>query len=170
MIGHPQFVGRQRPAQLPFQFQGVLHAVDHRIVVEGQRRSAGLLGLVQRDVSIPQQRVGTDRRALREGDADAGLDVGGRAVQHERLVDRFDDAGGDLASVALAGAESVVRFSHKTTNSSPPILAMVSTSRIAEPIRRAHSTNNTSPAACPSVSLTRLNRSKSMNRTATDVP
>ena len=103
LIGHPQFVGRQRPAQLPFQFQGVLHAVDHRIVVEGQRRSAGLLGLVQRDVSIPQQRVGTDRRALREGDADAGLDVGGRAVQHERLVDRFDDAGGDLASVALAG-------------------------------------------------------------------
>ena len=67
----------------------------------------------------------------------------------------------------IAASSAARSASRTTTNSSPPIRASVSPLRIKLCRRSATVRNNSSPAACPRESLMVLNRSRSMNRTAT---
>ena len=66
----------------------------------------------------------------------------------------------------VAASSTPLKPSHTTTNSSPPVRAMVSASRSARLKRRATSINTRSPPSCPTESFTTLNASRSQNNTA----
>ena len=68
----------------------------HVRVEELATAAAVLLRLVQRDVRIPQQRAGVDIALVRESDAHARRHERFEAIEVEGLVQRADDALGDL--------------------------------------------------------------------------
>ena len=74
-----------------------------------------------------------------------------------------------LTAISEASSHPLTPFS-TTTNSSPPNRLTVSVSRTDKRSRSATSRSSASPVWWPSESLTRLNRSRSMNNTATGWP
>ena len=71
-----------------------------------------------------------------------------------------------IRAARVAASSTPLRPSHTTTNSSPPVRAMVSDSRSACLKRRAISIKTRSPPSCPTLSFTILNASRSQNITA----
>ena len=95
-------------AKVGLELAALLRALVEALLEEGIGASARLLGAVQRQVRVPQQRFAVAAVLRRDGDADAGRRHQLVAVDHERSRHALEDIAGeavDRIAVVADGLE-----------------------------------------------------------------
>ena len=150
-------LGLQRMAQIEFESSARLGAGLHFCFKPAPCSPALGFRLIQRHVGVSQKLVWINL-AFGDRNPDAGGDDNFVSVQIVGTSERGQYALGE--SFRLIEATSIGAC--KTTNSSPPKLAMTPASRAASISRLATASRSMSPRVCPKVSFTCLNWSRSM--------
>ena len=114
----------ERVAQLAEQLQAAARVAVPLAGVELGARPVPL-GLVHRDVGVPEQRLAVLRVLGVQRDADAGVDLEGEPVDHEALFERPARSARRRPAAARASGS-------RAANSSPPRRARTSPSRSAD--------------------------------------
>ena len=98
LVLEEELAALERQVDVLLEAQPLAQLLLHARLEHHEARLAGRLRVVHRDVGVAQQLLGVVAR-LREGDADAGRDVGVAAVELQRLVEGTRDRRGDALDV-----------------------------------------------------------------------
>ena len=164
LVDEAELAAAQRHLEALFEHAAVLQRLVHALFEEVVVAAALVLGAIEREVGVLEQRLGVAAVGRRDGDADAGADHDLMAVD-DRSASAIDLTIRSATTAASRGSVERRRAARRTRRrrAAPRCRSRARAARS----RSATATQHASPTPWPSVSLTALKWSRSRQRTAT---